>query len=144
MQSAAYRLAEFFILFVVFPVSLVFEYNIFLKLIFGLLGFVYVILVLLKIERLKWQLSQNLEWNSFWKKTMFKLMAIGTVTALYVCIVDIDNLFVVIRNKPLLWLGILFIYTLFSVYPQELIYRTFYFKRYQLLFKSESLFIFSL
>ncbi|MEM5566908.1 CPBP family intramembrane glutamic endopeptidase [Psychroserpens sp. AS72] len=29
----------------------------------------------------------------------------------------------------------------FSVYPQELIYRTFFFQRYQMLFKSQTLFI---
>ncbi len=33
-------------------------------------------------------------------------------------------------------------YSLFSVYPQEIIYRTFYFKRYSALFKNEKLFIF--
>ncbi|WP_245825457.1 CPBP family intramembrane glutamic endopeptidase [Pseudocolwellia agarivorans] len=44
-------------------------------------------------------------------------------------------------NNPKLWLFILFFYSLFSVYPQELLYRTFFFKRYQALFKSEWLFI---
>jgi len=33
------------------------------------------------------------------------------------------------------------LYSLFSVYPQELIYRTFFFQRYEGLFKSEVLFI---
>jgi membrane protease YdiL (CAAX protease family) len=36
---------------------------------------------------------------------------------------------------------ILIFYTFFSVYPQELIYRTFFFQRYQSLLKNESLFI---
>ena len=37
---------------------------------------------------------------------------------------------------------LLFIYSFFSVYPQELIYRTFYFQRYKSLFKSKVLLIF--
>ncbi|WP_254712471.1 CPBP family intramembrane glutamic endopeptidase [Polaribacter pectinis] len=36
----------------------------------------------------------------------------------------------------------LFIYAFFSVYPQELLFRTFFFKRYENLFKNERLFIF--
>jgi membrane protease YdiL (CAAX protease family) len=41
-----------------------------------------------------------------------------------------------------MWLMLLFIYSFFSVYPQELIYRTFYFERYKDLFSNEKLFIF--
>jgi len=37
---------------------------------------------------------------------------------------------------------ILFIYSFFSVYPQELIFRTFYFQRYECLFQNKNLFIF--
>ena len=33
-------------------------------------------------------------------------------------------------------------YSFFSVYPQELIYRTFYFQRYEMLFKNRAIFIF--
>ena len=44
-------------------------------------------------------------------------------------------------NKPILWILILFFYSLFSVYPQELLYRTFFFDRYKNLFKNELLFI---
>jgi membrane protease YdiL (CAAX protease family) len=35
---------------------------------------------------------------------------------------------------------ILFIYSFFSVYPQELIYRTFFFQRYESLFRSNLVF----
>ena len=45
-------------------------------------------------------------------------------------------------NKPIKWLVLLFVYSFFSVYPQELVYRTFFFKRYDGLFKNEALFIF--
>ncbi|MFD2292318.1 type II CAAX prenyl endopeptidase Rce1 family protein [Mariniflexile gromovii] len=51
-------------------------------------------------------------------------------------------LFELLINKPLLWVLLLFIYSVFSVYPQELLYRTFFFNRYKNYFKSESLFLF--
>ena len=53
-----------------------------------------------------------------------------------------SDLFHVLFQKPKLWVIILFLYAMFSVYPQELIYRTLYFQRYKILFKSRSLFIF--
>jgi len=49
---------------------------------------------------------------------------------------DPDNLFVVVRKKPLMWFGILAFYALFSAYPQELLYRGFFFKRYEGIFKN--------
>ena len=36
-----------------------------------------------------------------------------------------------VRRSPLLWLLIFFLYPLLSVYPQELLYRAFFFHRYQ-------------
>lgn len=53
-----------------------------------------------------------------------------------------EALFNVLLQKPKLWIIILFVYSFFSVYPQELLYRTFFFKRYKGLFKNEALFLF--
>ncbi|WP_191860824.1 CPBP family intramembrane glutamic endopeptidase [Hanstruepera ponticola] len=142
MQSLNYRLAEFFTLFIVFPLSLVLDYCIAIKIILGVIGFVYIVIVLLKIEKLHFGIRSNLNWSKFLKETAVKFLIITTLTIPYVFLVDRENLFAVVINKPLLWLGILFVYTLFSVYPQELIYRTFFFKRYQVLFKSEAILIF--
>ena len=46
-----------------------------------------------------------------------------------------ENLFIVIRKNWLMWLTITIFYSVFSVYPQEFLYRTFFFKRYSVLFK---------
>ena len=43
-------------------------------------------------------------------------------------------LFSLIRSSPRLWTLIFFLYPLFSVYPQELLYRAYFFHRYQPLF----------
>jgi membrane protease YdiL (CAAX protease family) len=43
-------------------------------------------------------------------------------------------LFSLIRSSPRLWAFIFLLYPLFSVYPQELLYRAFFFHRYQPLF----------
>jgi len=50
-------------------------------------------------------------------------------------------LFSLIKGAPRFWLLIMFFYPLLSVYPQELIYRAFFFHRYQPLFGSGILLI---
>ena len=70
----------------------------------------------------------------------FSIILILTVVLVYFS--NPDMLFSVMLKKTTLWAVILLVYTLFSVLPQELIYRTFFFHRYQLLFKNKSMFIF--
>ncbi len=142
MQTVNYKITEFFILFILIPVSFAIDYLIWAKLSIGFLGFCYVIIVLFRVEKNKFKMAPNLKWKQFFKDAFIKLAAIAIITTLYMWFIDKENLYVVILNKPLLWLMILFVYSFFSVYPQELIYRTFFFQRYKFLFKSEWLFIF--
>nr|WP_321225656.1 CPBP family intramembrane glutamic endopeptidase [uncultured Psychroserpens sp.] len=141
MQSTVYKLSELFIIFILVPVSFAIDYPIWIKMIIGVLGFMYVLFVLLRIEKNKFKIAQHLNWRSFFKRTFIQLTIIAVLTTLYMWFVDPPNLYVVVLNKPLMWLILLFVYSVFSVYPQELIYRTFYFQRYQSLFKNETLFI---
>ena len=142
MQTVNYKLTEFFILFVLIPTSFAIDFLIWVKMGIGFLGFCYVVIVLLRVEKNKFKMAPNLRWKQFFKEALIKLIAIAIITSLYMWFVDKENLYVVILNKPLLWVMILFIYSFFSVYPQELIYRTFFFQRYKFLFKNERLFIF--
>ncbi|MTE25400.1 CPBP family intramembrane glutamic endopeptidase [Winogradskyella ouciana] len=141
MQSIRYRLIEFFVIFVLVPTSFALEFNIWIKMAIGCLGFVYVVYVLLKVENNKFKIRQHINWKQFWMRTAIKLISISMLTAIYMYIFDVENLFVVIKNKRMIWALILFIYTIFSVYPQELIYRTFFFQRYESLFRNDALFI---
>ena len=142
MNSSKYKSLELFIIFILVPTSFAISYSPWIKLGIGLLGFIYVIFVLLNVENLKFKVSKSLKWKLFWRETLIKLLFISVLTTLFVWITNGDALFSVMLKKPLKWLVILFVYSLFSVYPQELIYRTFFFKRYKRLFKSEWLFIF--
>lgn len=141
MQTAKYRLIELFLIFIIIPVSFALDFSIILKLVIGSIGFAYILFVLYRVEGVKFEITKNLNWKQFFKLTVVKLLVIAVLTTLYMWFVDASNLYIVVRTKPLLWVIILFVYSVFSVYPQELIYRTFFFKRYESLFKSESLFI---
>tara|TARA_R110000868_G_scaffold342619_7_gene603502 strand:+ start:225 stop:851 length:627 start_codon:yes stop_codon:yes gene_type:complete len=142
MNSKLYKATEFFIIFFLIPISFALSYWPWIKLGMGLFGFIYIIYVLLKVEHKKLKISPNLNWKRFWKLTLIKLLIISVLTTLFVWITDRDALFNVLLNKPKLWIFILFVYSLFSVYPQELIYRTFYFDRYKVFFSNDNLFIF--
>ena len=142
IQSSTYKLSELFILFILFPISLTIDYPIWIKFLIGISGFIYVIYFLLKVEKKRFKISLNINWKPFWKATIVKLLLIILITTLYVWFTDSSQLFVVLRTKPILWVVILFVYSFLSVYPQELLYRTFFFQRYQSLFKNENLFMF--
>jgi len=142
MQTKPYKLLEFFLLFIAVPISMALPFLIWIKLAIGLVGFVYVIFILLKIDNTKFSISKNINWNVFWKQTLIKLIGIIIITTLFVWFTNSEDLFNVLFNKPKLWIFILFIYSFFSVYPQELIYRTFFFRRYSIIFKNQKLIIF--
>ena len=142
MSSALYKLSEFFIIFIGIPIVFTFQFNTWAKLTIGIIGFIYIIIMLLRVEKLQLKITPNLNWKPFFKKLSLKLLLIAFTTFLFVFFTEKEALFNVVINKPKLWVLILFIYSLFSVYPQELMYRTFFFQRYKELISNKSLFIF--
>ena len=142
MQSTRYKFFELLIIFILIPISFAFDYLPLLKLIIGILGLSYIIYILFKVEKISLKIKKNINWKNFWISTLIKFLIIAIVTSTFVWLTDKPSLFNVVLNKPVLWLLILLFYSLFSVYPQELIYRTFFFKRYKSLFKNETFFIF--
>ena len=48
-----------------------------------------------------------------------------------------DAMFWLVRRNPKIWLLVMFAYPIVSVMPQELVYRVFFFERYQPLFGSQ-------
>ncbi len=142
MKSSTYKLIELFSIFILVPVSFTFSFPLWIKLTIGFFGFSYIIFVLLKVEKQQVKIAPNLNWKLFWKQTIIKFSIIIVLTTLFVWFTNKEALFNVVINKPKLWVFILFIYSVFSVYPQELIYRTFFFQRYEDLFKDNNQFIF--
>ena len=57
MQTTNYKLTELFIRFVLIPISFVFEYSPILKLIIGVLGFAYILYVILKVEKIQFKIK---------------------------------------------------------------------------------------
>jgi membrane protease YdiL (CAAX protease family) len=141
MNSTQFKLIEFFILFILLPISFTINYAFQIKLVLSFTGFLYVLYILLKVNKNTFKIDENINWSSFWKLIIIRFLLIIVITTSFVWLTDKEALFNVIINKPKLWIIILFVYSLLSVYPQELVYRTFYFQRYEMLFKNKMLFI---
>ena len=137
-----FRSSLLFFLFILLPVSFLFAYPTVIKVGLALTGFIYILIHLIRSESLQFRFPDKNYWKPFWKETILKLSIISIVTSLYVFWIIPGQLFSVLIEKPRLWVIILFIYSFFSVWPQEIIYRTFFYDRYQSLIKNKYLFIF--
>ncbi len=135
-------LIEFFVLFILLPISLVLPFSIRLKILLVIIGFGYVLFVLKKAENINFRIKKDLAWRSFFRRILIVFPLVVLITTAYVWLLDKDALFFVPKTNFKGYLVILFVYTFFSVWPQEIIYRTFFFERYEKLFKSSSLFVF--
>ncbi|MFD0860896.1 CPBP family intramembrane glutamic endopeptidase [Sungkyunkwania multivorans] len=137
-----YKMIELVLLFVLLPVSYVLDYSIWIKIVLTIIGFSYVVWILLRVEKLPFKVNERIAWWSFWKRTLIQLSIIALVTTATMYFFKKELLFNVLLNKPLLYIIILFVYSFLSVYPQELIYRTFFFQRYEKFFSSSMQLIF--
>ncbi|MFG0260378.1 MAG: CPBP family intramembrane glutamic endopeptidase [Phycisphaerales bacterium JB041] len=66
-----------------------------------------------------------------WWPMLARFIVLGGLLTLAVWILTPDRLFDLPRRKPGLWLAIMVLYPLFSVFPQEVIFRAFLFQRYR-------------
>ena len=142
MDIEVKRSIELFFLFVVLPASLSINYPIWIKILVVLCSFIYVLYLLKKEHDFGFKIPSKRSVIAFRNRILANFSIILMLTVILVYFSNPDMLFSVVLKKPALWAVILLVYALFSVLPQELIYRTFFFHRYQFLFKNKSIFIF--
>ena len=126
--NTKHLIAEYVSLFVALPIGLALPVPAWLKLFAGALVVVYVLFVAHRMKILNYRgfLPDSRPKRGFWVRlTLFLFLSI-----LLMAVLRPDEIFLPVRTDPGLWVGILFIYTLLSVLPQEWIYRYFYHKRY--------------
>ena len=137
MRPKTFLRIELLLWFVLLPLSYLLDYSIWVKLGLGLTGLVYIAVVLLKVIRVRFR-PGRLPWRSFLRVTALNFLVIAAVTTAFVYFTEPSKLFYVPLNRPELFGIILMIYTFLSVWPQEIIYRTFFFERYQTLFPNRN------
>ena len=136
LNRNSYKIIELLLLFFVLPASLALTIPPVLKVIFVLTGVIYCILVTVKLKLITKKEFYELHLSNHWKSIALSFLVIIVASSVFMYIRDRGNLFIVVRENPLLWLFILFFYTVFSAYPQELLYRSYFFKRYGQIFNN--------
>lgn len=133
-MSKDYLKTEFYVLFILLPFLILAPVNPIIILSALLLGIGYIVYISYKMA-----LFNKVKLFSIPKPPNISVMAIrflsfSLISMVILALIAPDKLFNVMLNNPLLWVGICLFYSVFSVYPQEFIYRHFYFNRYQSLF----------
>jgi membrane protease YdiL (CAAX protease family) len=141
-HSTIWLWCEMCVLFVLSPLLLVLPIAIYIKLTAVLMALAYVGLISKRIGLFAKQSLVGSNWRniSFYMALRFILFAVASTTLVWWYMPE--ELFSVALGNPLLWVGISIFYAVMSVYPQEFIYRLFFFKRYQHLIQNSAIFIF--
>ena len=139
-RNKTYLAVEFFALYLLSPFILFFYRHDFSGFLIPVLLAVSGLCMLLLCKDPDFDRRQLVRCNGFlpWLKGLpltFILPAAGLAIAC--AVFRYDLLFAFPRNHTLIWLLVMVLYPLLSVYPQELIYRTFFFHRYSRLFPTE-------
>lgn len=136
------RLLEFTFLFIALPLFCVFElipFGIFLFFLITLLWCVCVLFFDTTFD--KQQLWKQTALGPHLKRILSTYVIACCLIALAIYLYDNKLLFVYVRERPVLWIALMIMYSLFFVYPQELIYRTFFFHRYRTFFSNRLMMI---
>jgi uncharacterized protein len=80
------------------------------------------------------------EWNTAGaragiKSVLRRFIMMAILLTSFTIIHDFDRLFSFPLERPSMWLLVMFLYPLLSVWPQEIAYRTFFLQRYEPIFK---------
>lgn len=98
-------------------------------------------------------IRQKMHWSDFWssgslisEKKQLKLMLVRFIISSFlvfgfVLLLYPNNFLNFPRQYPLFFLFFIVLYPIFSVIPQELLYRTFFFERYHMIFNKPKLMI---
>lgn len=136
VNKPTFLMLELIILFLMMPIILVLNIHPIFKVTPILLGVIYCIWVSVKYLSIPIQSLYFFNFKEHWKSIMIKffITLVGSVIIMY--LFNPENLFIVVRKNWIMWVSFSIIYSLFSVYPQEFLYRTFFFNRYIILFKT--------
>lgn len=136
-----FRLVECLTLFILLPVSLSMPLPVWTKLAMVLVGLVYLIQIMRQGKQFSITLPVGLGniSNGYWVLLRFVTFAIAS--AAWVYITNPEKLFIMPLQHTWFWVLISVFYVVISVYPQEVIYRQFFFWRYKDLVPNQQLFI---
>ena len=139
--NKTYLLGELTFLFILIPGLLYFDIPGFIKAGFVLTGIAYVIRTAIKNHLFTRRSFYSLPLKSYWKTIAIRFILLIIFSTILMYFSDYEKLFIVVKTNPVFWLVVSIFYSILSVYPQEFLYRSFFFSRYEILFQNPYLLI---
>jgi membrane protease YdiL (CAAX protease family) len=139
--TAIWLWCELCVLFIVAPLLLALPVSTPFKLTAVLMALLYVGLLSKRMELFTKQHLVGSDWGNFSLYMVARFILFAVLSTLLVWWYLPAELFSVPLGNPLLWLGVSIFYSVMSVYPQEFLYRLFFFKRYQHLIPNRAVLI---
>jgi len=138
--SKIFKIFELSLVYVGLPVLYYLDYIPFHKAIPLLFVFaVFLVLLLLNKDFNK----SRFGFNGFnhWRPLIIRFLIIASLFVILISIFSPGKLFLLPRERTGLWIIIMIFYPVWSAYPQEIIFRSWFFHRYEELFRNERLLI---
>ena len=132
---------ELGVLFVALPILLSTPLNVFLKVAGALCALVYVGFLMRSYGLFNKVSLLSLGKMSGWKTILLRFIVFAVLSAMLVSYFLPEKLFVMPLEYTAMWLAISLFYSVVSVYPQEIIYRQFFYARYRNLIANEHGFV---
>jgi membrane protease YdiL (CAAX protease family) len=132
---------ELVILFVLLPCVFLLSIPLVYKTLVVISGIFYVLYVSVKNKVINRKLLFYRMENKNLKNVFLRLLIFLPATVVLMFVFDPEKLFIIPRTNFLFWLMLSAFYTLFSVLPQEFLYRSFFFARYEKLVNTKFSFV---
>jgi membrane protease YdiL (CAAX protease family) len=134
-QAKNYLIYEFIALFCAFPLTIAYLRP---------HGWIYITLWVVALFCVLWMRRNHYNFKADWnrpvisrtvlKAIFFQLLPASIALAIFTYVMIPDRMFSLPLHRPQLWVMVMILYPLLSVIPQEIIYRSFFFRRYAPLF----------
>jgi len=132
---------ELVILFIFLPLAFFFNLIPGHKSIPLLIVFIYCLILLLRDKTFN---RKSFGMNSFnsYRIIFIRFLVLALLITAYMFFLERDHFFEIVLQKPWLWALIMVAYPVWSIYPQELIFRPFFFHRYKPLLQNEQVLVY--
>lgn len=136
-------IVEFLWLYIVLPISLYFDYAIAIKLSLISISFIFICVQMFRNGAFKTTKLNPTVKRQFLNILIKRFILVIIILSCYTYYVYPEQFFNVMIDNTKLWIGITLIYGLISVPLQEIVYRTYFFYRFEQLFTNKQLLLVS-
>ena len=140
-NTLTYKIMELLSLFILIPLMLLLNKFRWINVLLILLAFTYCIIIHIKSKDLRLTSFFKIQKREYVKIIIFRFITTAIISTILMYVFNREALFSIVLTNPRLWLMISIFYTFFSVLPQEFLYRTFFFKRYESILPDNNFFL---